>query len=97
MMKCTVSISFQDVRHFLSKISHLPPLPRYVFQRKAFLNRRQGPAYQIVFIYEFNKSKLREALVDISRQVDALRDVAGFSFTADLFENRRGTRNRAAV
>ncbi len=89
MMKCTVSISFQDVRHFLSTIVRLPPLPRYVFQRKAFLNRLQGPAYQIVFIYEFNKSKLREALADISNRVDALREVPGFSFSADLFENRR--------
>lgn len=90
MMKCTLSISFQDIRHFLSKVSCLPPLPRYVFKRRAYLNGRQGPAYQIVFIYEFNKSKLAEALADISNQVDALRDVPGFSFSADLFEKGRG-------
>jgi hypothetical protein len=84
IIKCTFQILLEDIRDYTRQVMDLPPLPEYITKRGPYIKEKGGAGNQIITIYEFDKSKLSEAWENISKQVDAVRGVSGFTLSAHV-------------
>ena len=83
IIQCTIPVSLNSLWDYAKKIGALPPLPGYITKRSACVNK-QGAVHQILFLYEFDKSKFPEAMEYICKELRSLRDLSEFSISVHL-------------
>jgi len=88
IIKCAFSTPLEGIREHARKVIGLSPMPAYITKRGPYIKENGGAGDQIIIIYEFDKSKLSEAWEIISKQLDALRGVPGFTLSAHLLAKR---------
>jgi hypothetical protein len=94
IIKCAFSIPLEGIREQARKVIGLSPMPGYITKRGPYIKENGGTGDQVIVIYEFDKSKLSEAWEIISKQLDTLRGVPGFTLSAHLLA--KGKRDNAA-
>jgi hypothetical protein len=77
VIQCTLSVSLQSIWDYANKIERLPPLPRYIIKRSAYI-KQQETLHQIIILYKFDKSNFPEAMEYICKQLDSWHDVSEF-------------------
>ncbi len=85
IIQCTLSVSLQTIWDYAKKIGGLPPLPRFITKRSAYVNKK-GTGHQIFIVYELDKSNFAEAMEYICKQLSSLRDLSEFSISAHSYD-----------
>ena len=86
IIKCTLSVSLESIKYYAKQFSQLPPLPEHITKKGPYVNNNEGAAHQIIILYEFDRSKLREAWTNILKQIDSLHGVPGLAISAHILE-----------
>jgi hypothetical protein len=89
VIKCSFSFPLKAIGEYDRQAKKLPALPEFIIKRGPYLDEGPGAASQITTVFEFEKSKLREAWQNISGHLDALRIVPGFKLSAQVMEIER--------
>lgn len=89
VIKCTLSVSLKTIKYYARQFSELPPLPEYINKKGPYVNNKEGAAHQMIILYKFDRSKLREAWTNILKQIDSLHGVPGFALSAHMLEKGR--------
>ena len=88
VIRFTVSIPSRRIKEFTGQIAKSPPLPEYITKRGPYINGGVGARNRIVVIYEFDKSNLAKAWLNIFNQWDAFGGTPGITFSAVLEEDK---------
>lgn len=88
VIKCTFLVSRERIRDYPRQFSGLPPLPEYIIKKGPYVNNREGAVHQVIILYKFDKSKFAEAWENISKQLDFLRGLPGFTLSAHTYGPR---------
>ncbi len=86
IIKCILSVSLENVRYYSQQFSELPPLAGYITQKGPYVNNKEGASHQIITLYEFERSKLKEAWKNILKQMDSFCGIPGFTLSAHILE-----------
>ena len=89
VIKCTLSFSLESIKYYATQFSELPPLPEYIIKKGPYVNNKEGADQQIIILYKFERSKLREAWTNILQQMDSLHGVPKFALSAHVLEKGR--------
>lgn len=89
VIKCTLSFSLETIKYYAGQFSELPPLSEDINKKGPYVNNKEGAAHQMIILYKFDRSKLREAWTNILKQIDSLRDIPGFTLSAHILEKGR--------
>ena len=71
ILQCTFPVALNSTWNYAKKIERLLPLPNYITKRSSHVNK-QGAVYQMLILYEFNKSNFAEAMEYICKQLNSL-------------------------
>ena len=82
VIKCTLLVPLKDFLHYSKKISQLPPLPGYITQRGAFINKNVRDKNRIIIAYDFDESRLAEVWKILLNHLKVFRDIPGLAFLA---------------
>jgi hypothetical protein len=93
IIKCSFSIPLKAIGDYNRQAKSLPSLPEYIVKRGPYIDDNRGTANQITTVYEFEKSLLPEAWVNISKHLDAFRAVRGFTLSAQVVDREREGQN----
>ncbi len=85
LIKCSFLVSQKSVRGYFEQLSDLPPLPEYIIREGPYFNSKKGAFGQIIILYKFDKSKFEVARECISRQLDSLQGLPGFTLSAHIY------------
>jgi hypothetical protein len=87
VIKCSLPISQECLGDYTKHFAECLPLPEYITKRSVYLNNKGkiGAGQKIIVIYHCEKSKFKEALKNISKQLDFVRDLPGFSLSAHIY------------
>ena len=83
IIQCAFPVSLNSTWDYAKKIGRLAPLPKYITKRSTHFDKR-GAAYQVLILYEFDKSNFPEAMEYICKQLDSLHDVSEPSVSVHL-------------
>ena len=86
VIKCILSGSMETIEYSVKQCWELPPLPEYMAKRGPYVKNQKGAAHQIVILYEFDRSRLKEAWRRVSEQMDFWRAVGGLAISAHISE-----------
>jgi tagatose-1,6-bisphosphate aldolase len=86
VIKCTFLVSLESVGDYAKQFGDSPPLPEYITKKGPYVNNNEGAAHQIIILYEFDRSELREAWTNILKQMDSLHGVPGLAISAHILE-----------
>jgi hypothetical protein len=86
VIKCILSVDMESIKYYDKQFSQLPPLPEHITKKGPYVNNNEGAAHQIIILYEFDRSKLREAWTNILKQIDSLHGVPGLAISAHISE-----------
>jgi tagatose-1,6-bisphosphate aldolase len=86
VIKCILSVAMESIKYYAKQFSQLPPLPEHITKKGPYVNNKEGRAHQIIILYEFDRSKLREAWTNILKQIDSLHGVPGLAISAHIME-----------
>lgn len=86
VIKCILSVDMESIKYYDKQLSQLPPLPEHITKKGPYVNNNEGAAHQIIILYEFDRSKLREAWTNILKQIDSLHGVPGLAISAHISE-----------
>lgn len=84
VIKCSLLVSREKVGDCAKNLADSPPLPEFIIKTGPYVTHRGG-AHKIIILYKFDKSKVVEAWKTISKQLDSLGDLSGFSFSAHVY------------
>ena len=93
VIKCTLSFSLESIQYYASQFSELPPLPEYIIKNGPYVNNKEGTDQQIIILYKFDRSKLREAWTNILKQMDSLHGIPKFALSAHMLGKGRELKN----
>ncbi len=88
IIKCALSVPKESIKFYARQFSELPPLPEYISKKGPYITDQEGAAHQIIIIFHFNKSKLREAQELISKNLGSLWGFPGFRLSAHIYGPR---------
>jgi hypothetical protein len=87
VIKCILSVAVESTKYYAKQLSQLPPLPEHITKKGPYVNNNnEGAAHQIIILYEFDRSKLREAWTNILKQIDSLHGAPGLAISAHISE-----------
>ena len=86
VIKCILSADIESIKYYAKHFSQLPPLPEHITKKGPYANNGEGVAHQIIILYEFDRSKLREAWTNILEQIDSLHGAPGLAISAHISE-----------
>jgi len=89
IIKCIFSIPLKAIGDYNRQAKSLPSLPTYITKRGPYIDETQGTANRITTVYEFDKSLLPEAWINISKHLDVFRAVRGFTLSAQVLDRQR--------
>ena len=89
IIKCTLSVAPENIGYCARQLSQLPPLPEHITKKGPYVNNNEE-AHQIIILYEFDRSKLKETWTNILRQTDSLHGVPGLAISAHISEAQEG-------
>jgi len=89
IIKCIFSIPLKAIGDYNHQAKSLPFLPPYITKRGPYIDETQGTANRITTVYEFDKSLLPEAWINISKHLDVFRAVRGFTLSAQVLDRQR--------
>ena len=89
VIKCTLSIIPENIGHYARQSWGLPPLPGFITKMGPYVNEQAGGDNQIVTIFDFEKSRFREAWECISEQLDVFRIIPGVTLSVHIMEKGR--------
>jgi len=84
IIQCASPVSLNSIWDYAQKIGALPRLPRSITKRSTCVIK-QGALYQILILFEFDKSNFAEAMEYICKQSGSLGDVSEFSISAHSY------------
>jgi len=84
VIKCILSVDVESIKYYAQHFSQIPALPEHINKKGPYVNNEEGASHQLVILYEFERSKLKEAWKYILRQIDSLRRVPGFTLSAHI-------------
>ncbi len=84
VIKGILSVDIEGIKYYAKNFSQLPPLPEHITKKGPYVNNKEGAARQIIILYEFDRSKLREAWTNILKQMDFLYGVPGLAISAHI-------------
>ncbi len=88
IIKCALSVPAESIKYYAQQFSELSPLPEYISKKGPYINDKEGAAHQIITIFHFNESKLGETQEFISKHLDFLQGLPGFSLSARIYGPR---------
>jgi hypothetical protein len=80
IIQSTIPVSLNSLWDYAKKIGGLPPFPGFITKRSARVNKL-GAVHQILILYEFDKSKLPEAMEYICKELSSLCDLSEFTIS----------------
>jgi len=86
VIKCILSVTPENIGYCARQLSQLPPLPEHITKKGPYVNNKEGRAHQIIILFEFDRSKLREAWTNILKQIDSLHGAPGLAISAHILE-----------
>ena len=89
VIKCILSGSLESIKYSAKQCWELPPLPEHITKKGPYVNNSEGAAHQIIILYEFDRSRLKEAWKNVLKQMDSLHGVAGLTISAHILERTR--------
>ena len=89
VIECILSGSMESIKYSAKQCSELPTLPEYIARKGLYVNNDEGADHQIIFLYEFDRSRLKEAWKNVLKQMDSLHGVAGLNISIHIFEKTR--------
>ena len=84
IIKCILSLPLESIQGYAEQFSELSSLPEYIIRKGPYANNKEGAFHQIIILYEFERSKLKEAWKNIVNQMDSLCSVPGFTISAHI-------------
>jgi len=63
---------------------NLPPLPEFITRRGPYILAVKGEGIQAFSVFEFDNSKMAEAMETIGNYYVTMRDVPGFSYSINV-------------
>lgn len=66
------------------QFGNLPPLGDFITRRGPYIYSIKGEGVQGITIFEFDNSKLAEAMANVGNYYAAMRDVPGFSYSINV-------------
>lgn len=88
IIKCTFLLSRESGMDGRKQSSDDQPLPEGIIKKGTYLNNAKGAFRQVIIIYKFDKSHFTRAWEYIARQLDAFRDLPGFTLSAHIYGPR---------
>lgn len=92
LIRCTFSVPLQRIRVYTREVSEVSSLPEYIIKRGPYIKEAPGTSSEIIIIYEFDKAKIAEVWEYISKQLDILHGIPGFTFSAHILEEGKEVR-----
>lgn len=88
VIKCSFLVSLQNLRDNAKNFTDSQPLPEYIVETGPYVNNKKGGIHQIIILYKFDKARFAEAWEDISKKLDSLRTLPGFTVSAHIYGPR---------
>ena len=92
LIRCTFSVPLQRIRDYTREVSEVSSLPEYIIKKGPYIKDAPGTGSKIIIIYEFDKTKIAEVWEYISKQLDILHGIPGFTFSAHIFPKNKEVR-----
>jgi len=96
VIKCILSVDIESIKYYAKHFSQLPPLPEHITKKGPYVNNKEGAAHQIIILYEFDRSKIREAWTNILKQMDSLLGAPGLAISAHILEAGKEVKGKLA-
>ena len=63
----------------------LPSLPDFITRRGPYISSGIGEGIQTISLYEFDNTRMAEALITAGNYYVAMRDIPGFNYSVTVF------------
>jgi hypothetical protein len=75
----------ESAEELSSRFLASPPIPAFMIMRGPYLNSEVGVGIKTIILYEFEKSKIREAYAVVLDRYAKFIGVPGFTFSVQLW------------
>jgi len=67
------------------RFPELPSLPDFITRRGPYVSSVIGQGIQTISVYEFDNSRMAEAMISVGNYYAAMRDIPGFTYSVKVF------------
>lgn len=80
-----MSYPTESAKEMYNRYKTLPPIPEYMKMKGPYWNSEVGVGYNVITIYEFEKSKMKEGNDVILGRYARFMGIRGFTFSVQLW------------
>ena len=81
----TLSYPLESANEVVKRFKDLPPQPSFITWKGPFTKSEVGVGFKVFSIYEFDQSKMAEALEALNNRMAKFIGVPGFTYSLDVW------------